>query len=132
VHGPSTLLYVHELLAFLSHHACWNVVGAESATELGPHHLVVCGASGGVVGPPRAGITTELLCSEEGLLHLRVVQEPKLELDHPKPVIGLERLSCLDEEWRVSDRKVIVCSRCWSGTISRPMATVSRVGHQLL
>jgi hypothetical protein len=104
VHGPSTLLYVHELLVFLSHHACWNVVGVESAAELGPQHLVVCGASAGVVGTPRAGVATQLLCDEEGLLHLRTVQEPKLGLDHPKPVIGLERLSCLGEERRVSGR----------------------------
>jgi hypothetical protein len=82
MHRQSTLLYVHELLAFLSHHACWDVVGAESAAELGPQHLVVCGASSGVVGPPCAGVTTQLMCGEEGLLHLRAVQEPKLALDH--------------------------------------------------
>jgi hypothetical protein len=73
-------------------------VGTKSDVELGPRHLVVCGASGGVVGPPRAGVATQLLCGEEGLLHLRAVQEPKLGLDHPEPVIDLERLSCLSEE----------------------------------
>jgi hypothetical protein len=51
--------------------------------------------SDGVVGPPRVGVTKQLLCGEEGLLHLRAVQEPKLGLDHPKPVIGFERLSCI-------------------------------------
>jgi hypothetical protein len=81
-------------------------VGAESAAELGPRHLVFCWVSGGIVGPPRAGIATQLLCGELGLLHLRVVQEPKLELDHPKLVIGLERLSCLGEERWVSSREV--------------------------
>jgi hypothetical protein len=126
VHGSSTLLYVHELLAFLSHDASWNVVGAKSAAELGPWHLVVCGASGSVVG-----VATQLLCGEEGLLHLHAVQEPKLGLDHPKPVIGLERLSCLGEERWVSGHKVIVGSRCWSGSIPCPMAAMSRVGHQL-
>jgi hypothetical protein len=131
VQGPSTLLYVHELLAFLSHHVCWNVVGVKSTAEFDPRHLVVCGASGGVVGPPRAGITTQLLRGEEGLLHLRAVIEPKLGLDHPKPVISLERFFRLSEEWQVSGRKVVVGSRCWSGSIPRPMAAASRVGYQL-
>jgi hypothetical protein len=131
MHEPSTLLYVHELLVFPSHHAYWNVVGMESVAEVGPWHLVVCGASGGVVGPPCAGVATQLLCGEEGLLHLCAMQEPKLELDHPKLVIGLERLSCLGEERWVSGRKVTVGSRCWSGSIPHPMAAASRVGHQL-
>jgi hypothetical protein len=73
MHGPSTLLLIHELLAFLPHHACWNVVGTESVVELGPRHLIVCGVSGNVVGPPHAGVATQLLCGEEGLLHLRAV-----------------------------------------------------------
>jgi hypothetical protein len=106
-------------------------VGAKSAAELGPRHLVVHGAIGGVAGPPRAGITTQLLCSVEGLLHLRAVQEPKLGLDHLKPVIGLERLSCLGEEQRVSGRKVTIGSQSWSGIIPHPMAAASRIGHQL-
>jgi hypothetical protein len=75
----------------LPHHACWDVVGAESTAELGPLHLVVRGASGSVVGPPCAGVTTQLLRGEEGLLHLYAVQEPKLGLNHPKPVISLKR-----------------------------------------
>jgi hypothetical protein len=82
MHRPSALLLVDELLVFLSQHACWNVVGTKSAAELGPRHLVVYGASGSVVGPPRASFATQLLCGEEGLLHLRAVQEPKLGLNH--------------------------------------------------
>jgi hypothetical protein len=104
----------------------------ESAAELGPRHLLVCGASGGVVGPPRTGIATQLLCGEEGLLHPCAVQESKLGLGHLKPVIGLERLSCLGEERRVSGREVTIGSQSWSGSIPCPMATTSRVGHQLL
>jgi hypothetical protein len=88
-------------------------VGVESATELSPQQLVVYGVSGGKVGPPRGGIAT------------------KRGLDHPKPVIGLERLSCLDEEQRVSGHKVTVGSRSWSRSSPCPMATTSRVGHQL-
>jgi hypothetical protein len=107
------------------------VVGVESDAEFGPQHLVVCGASGGIGGPPRAGVTTQLLCNKEGLLHLRVVQEPNLRLDHPNLVIGLERLSCLSEERRVSGHKVTVGSQSWSGSIPYPMAVTSRVGHQL-
>jgi hypothetical protein len=129
MHRPSTFLYIYELLSFLSHHACMNVVGAESTVELGPRHLVVCRASGGVVGPPRTGVATRLLYEEEGLLHFHAVQEPKLGLDHPKLVIGLERLSCLGEERRVSGRKVAIGSGSWSGSVPHPMATVSRVGH---
>jgi hypothetical protein len=64
-------------------------------------------------------------------MYLRAVQEPKLGLDHPKPVIDLERLSCLGEERRVSGHKVAVGSRSWSGSIPCPMAATSRVGHQL-
>jgi hypothetical protein len=73
----------------------------------------------------------QLLYGEEGLLHLHAVQEPKLGLDHLKPVIGFERLSCLGEEWWVCGREVAVGSQSWSGSISCPMAAMSRVGHQL-
>jgi hypothetical protein len=73
----------------------------------------------------------QLLCGEESLLHLRAVQEPKLGLNHPKSVIGLERLSCLGEERRVSGCEVAVGSRSWGGSILCPLATTSRVGHQL-
>jgi hypothetical protein len=47
--------------------------------------------SGGVVGPPRVGVTPQLLRGEEGLLHLGAAQEPKLGLHHSKPVVGLQR-----------------------------------------
>jgi hypothetical protein len=132
VHGSSSLLEVHELLELLHHHACGDVVGAKGITELGPRHLVVYGASGGVAGPPRAGVTPQLLCGEEGLLHLGVVQEPKLGLHYPEPVVDLERLSCLGEERRVSGREVAVGGRSGSRSISCPIATMSRVGHELL
>jgi hypothetical protein len=72
-----------------------------------------------------------VLCGEEGILHLRAVQEPKLGLDHLKPVIGLERLSCLGEERRMSGHKVAVGSQSWSRSIPCPMTAASRVGHQL-
>jgi hypothetical protein len=54
---------------------------------------------------------------------LCALQEPKLGLDHSKPGIDLERLSCLGEEQRVSSREVTVGSRSWSGSIPCPMAT---------
>jgi hypothetical protein len=132
MHGPSSLLEIHELLALLPHHADGNVVGTKSITELSPRHLVVYGASGGVVGPPHAGIPMQLLRGEEGLLHFGAVQEPKLGLHHPKPVIDLKRLSCLGEERRVSGCKVAIGSRSWSGSISCPIATMSGVVHELL
>jgi hypothetical protein len=48
-------------------------VGAEGTVELSPQHLVVRGVSDGVVDPPCAGVTTQLLRSEESLLHLRAM-----------------------------------------------------------
>jgi hypothetical protein len=118
VHGPSSLLEVHELLALLPHHAGGDVVGVEGIVELSPQYLIVRGVSGGVVGPPRAGDTTQLLRGEEDLLHFSAVQEPKLGLHHLKSVIGLKRLSCLGKEWRVSGLKVAVGGRSGSRSIS--------------
>jgi hypothetical protein len=116
----------------LPHHTYWDVVGTTSAAELGPRHLVVRRVSGGIVGSPRDGVAMQQLRGEESLPYLRAVQGPKLGLDHPKPVIGLERLSCLGEERRVSGREVTVGSQSWSGSIPCPIAAMSRVHHQLL
>jgi hypothetical protein len=104
-------------------------VGAESTAELSLRHLVVYGVSGSVFGPPRVSIITQLLCGKESLLHLRVVQEPKLGLDHTKPVVSLKTLSCLGKERWISGREVAVGG--WSWSISCPIATMSRVGHEL-
>jgi hypothetical protein len=131
MHGPSSLLEVHEFLVLLPHHACGDVVGAEGIAELSPRHLVVRKASGGVVGPPHAGVTPQLLCGEEGLLHLGAAQEPELGLYHPKPVVGLKRLSCLGEERRVHSREVAVGGQSWSGSISYSIATTGGVGNEL-
>jgi hypothetical protein len=106
-------------------------VGTESIAVLSPRYLVVRGVSDGVVGPPRVGDTTQLLCGEDGLLHLRAAQEPELGLHHPKPVIGFERLSCLSEEQRVSGREVTAGGRSWTGSISYPNALASRVAREL-
>jgi hypothetical protein len=132
VHGPSSLLEVHELLALLPYHACGDVVGTEGIVELSPRHLVIHGASGGVVGPPRAGVTPQLLRGEEGILHLGVAQEPKLRLHHLKLVVSLKRFSCLGEERRVRNCKVAVGDRSWSRSISCPIATTGGVGNKLL
>jgi hypothetical protein len=114
MHGPSSLLEVHELLALLPHHAGGDVVGTECIAELNPRHLVIHGASGGVVGPPRASVTLHLLRDEEGLLHLGAAQELELGLHHPKSVVGLKRLSCLDEERRMRSREVTIGGQSWS------------------
>jgi hypothetical protein len=87
--------------------------------------------SGGVVGPPRVGVTMQMLRGEEGLLHLGTTQEPKLGLHHPKLVISLERLSWLGEVRRVSGCEVAIGGQSWSGSISCPITTTSRVGHEL-
>jgi hypothetical protein len=101
----------------------------EGIAKFSPRYLIVRGMSGGVVGPPHAGVSTQLLRGEEGLLHFGAAQEPELGLYHPKPVISLERLSCLDEERRVSGCEVAVGGR--SGNISCPISTTCRVGHKL-
>jgi hypothetical protein len=131
MHGPSSLLEVHVLLALLLHHACGDVVGAESIAELRPRHLVIHGASGGVVDSPCAGVTPQLLRDEEGLLHLGAAQEPELRLHHPKPVVGRKMLSCLGEERRMRSREVTVGGRSWSGSISCPIATTGGVSNEL-
>jgi hypothetical protein len=79
VHGPSSLLEIHELLTLLPHHACGDVVGVESIVELSPRHLVIRGVSGGVFGPLCAGVTPQLLSDEEGLLYLGAVKSPNLD-----------------------------------------------------
>jgi hypothetical protein len=127
MHGPSSLLEVHELLALRPHHACEDVVGTESIAELSPWHMVIHGKSGGVVGPPRAGVTPQWLRGEEGLLHLGAAQEPKLGLHHPKPVVGLKRLSCLGEERRMCSCEVAIGGRSWSWSISCPVATTGEL-----
>jgi hypothetical protein len=73
--------------------------------------LVVREASEGVVGPPRASISPQLLYDKEGLLMLRAVQEPKLGLDHPKPMVGLQKLSCLGKDWQMGSREVSIGGR---------------------
>jgi hypothetical protein len=131
VHGSPSLLKVHELLTLLSHHACGDIVGAESIAELSPRHLVICQASGDVVGPARASITPQLLRDEEGLLHFGAAQEPELGLHDPKPVVGLKRLSCLGEKRRMRSREVAVGGRSWSWSIACPITTTGGVGHEL-
>jgi hypothetical protein len=59
-------------------------------------------ATAGVVGPPCANVTTQLLHSEESLPHFDAAQEPELGLHHPKPVISLERLSTVKRVFRTS------------------------------
>jgi hypothetical protein len=131
MHRSSSLLEVHELLAPLPHHAGGNVVGAEGTTELDPRHLVIRGVSGGVVGPPRTGVTPQLLHGEEGLLHFSAAQEPKLGLHDLKPVVGLKRLSCLDEERRMRSREVALGGQSWSWSIPCPIATTGGAGNEL-
>jgi hypothetical protein len=131
MHGSSSLLEVHELLALLRHHASGDVVGVKGIAELNPRHLVIRGASGGVVGPPRAGVTPQLLRSEEGLLHLGAAQEAELRLHHPKLVVSLKRLSCLGEERRMHSHEVVVGGRSWSWSIPCPIATMGGVGNEL-
>jgi hypothetical protein len=87
--------------------------------------------SGGVVGPPHASVTPQLLRGEEGLLHFGAAQEPKLGLHHPKPVVGLKRLSCLSEERWMRSREVVVGGQSWSWSIPCPIATTGGVGNEL-
>jgi hypothetical protein len=111
MHGLSTLLQVHELLILPSHRTCRDVMGVESFMKLIPRHLVVCGMSGGVIGPPCTHVSPQLLHGEERLLILYAAQEPKLGLNCTQLVIGFQRLSCLSEEQRVSSREVSIGGR---------------------
>jgi hypothetical protein len=98
MHEPSALLEVHEFLMLPSLDTHGDVMGVECLAELTPRHLIVHGASDGVVGPPHTHISPQLLCGEEGLLSFSAAQEPKLGLNHTKSVISFQRLSCLCEE----------------------------------
>jgi hypothetical protein len=131
MHGSPSLLKVYELLVLLPHHACGDIVGVEGITEFSPRHLVIRGASGGVVGPPRASVTPQLLYGEEGLLHFGAAQELELGLHDPKPVVGLKRLSCLGEERRMRSHEVAVGGQSWGWSIPCPIATTGGVGHEL-
>jgi hypothetical protein len=106
-------------------------MGAKSFTKLVPWHLVVCGVSGSVVGPPHTCVSPQLPCGEEDLLILCAVQEPKLGLDRLKLVVGLQKLSCLSKERQVSSRKFSVGGRSWSRVVPSPIVTTHRVGHEL-
>jgi hypothetical protein len=132
VHRSRSLLKVHELLVLLPHHACGDIVGTEGIAEFSPRHLIIRGASGGVVGPPCASVTPQLLHGEEGLLHFGAAQEPKLGLHDRNSVVGLKRLSCLGEERRMRSREVTVGGQSWSWSIPCPIATTGGVGHELL
>jgi hypothetical protein len=46
-------------------------MGVEIVAELSSWHLVIHGASGGIVGPPCAGVSLQLLHGKENLLMLR-------------------------------------------------------------
>jgi hypothetical protein len=48
-------------------------MGAEGTAELNPWHLVVHGVSGGVVSPPHASVSPQLLRDEESVLKLCAV-----------------------------------------------------------
>jgi hypothetical protein len=66
--------------------------------------------SGGEIGPPRTCGSTKLLGHEQSLLDLSAVQKSKLGLDDVKPVIHLQRISCLDKRRRVHRQEVSVRS----------------------
>jgi hypothetical protein len=133
MHGPSALLEIHEFLMLHSHDTRGDVMGVETLAELTPRHLIVRRASGGVVGPPHAQISPQLLCSEEGLLNLSAVQEPEHGLNHMKPVVGFQRFSCLSEERWVSGCEVPIGGGSLSMVVPSPVASTSwsGVGHEL-
>jgi hypothetical protein len=125
MHEPSALLEVYEFFVLPSHDARKDVMGAECLTKLVPQHLIVHGASGYVDGPPRTRISPQLLCGEEDFLSFHAAQEPELELNHVKLVIGFQRLSCLSEERRVSGHEVSICGWSLSMVVPSPVASTS-------
>jgi hypothetical protein len=68
MHGPSSLLEVHEFLPLLPHHACGDVVGTESIAELSPRHLVIRGGQRG-----RRGVSAQWGSAESLMSGARLV-----------------------------------------------------------
>jgi hypothetical protein len=61
------------------------------------------------------------------------VQELKLGLNHVKPVVGFQMLSCLSEERRVGGREVPIGGGNLTMVVPSPVASTSwsGVGHEL-
>jgi hypothetical protein len=110
VHTARTLLQVKELIKLVSHQARGDVVPMECCAELGPWHLVAILNSGGEVSPPSNHGSMKLLGCEQSLLDLSAVQKPKLGLDDAKPILRLQRISCLGKCQRVRCQEVGVGS----------------------
>jgi hypothetical protein len=74
-------------------------------------------------------------CVAKSLLSLHAVQKqkPELGLNHVKPVISFQRLSCLSEKWRVSGREVPIGGGTLSMVVPSPVACTSwsGVGQEL-
>jgi hypothetical protein len=82
----------------------------KSRAEFDPWHLVAVLNGGGKVDPPKTHESTKLLGHEQGLLDLSAVQKPKLGLNDAKPVIRLQRISCLGKRRRVCHQEVSLAS----------------------
>jgi hypothetical protein len=85
-------------------------VPTKSHAKLDPRHLVAVLNSGGEVSPPSTRGSTKLLGREQGLLDLSIVQKLKFGLNDTKPVICLQRISCLGKHWQVRCQEVGVGS----------------------
>jgi hypothetical protein len=110
IHTARTLRQVQELLKLVSHQPRRDVVTMKSRAESSPWHLVVVLNGGGEVSPPSTHGSMKLLGREQGLLDLRAVQKPKLELNDAKPVIHLQLIDCLGKRRRVHRQEVGVGS----------------------
>jgi hypothetical protein len=102
----------------------------KSRAELGPRHLVAVLNSGGEVGPPSTHGSTKLLGHEQSLLDLSAVQKPKLGLDDAKPVIRLQRISCLSKRQRVHCQEVGIGSHHPWLAVGRAHLTLHEVLRQ--
>jgi hypothetical protein len=94
----------------VSHQARGDVEPTKTYVELGPRHLMAVLNSGGEVSPPSTHESTKLLGHKQCLLEISAAQQPKLGLNDVKPVIRLQRISCLGKRRRVHHQEVSVGS----------------------
>jgi hypothetical protein len=92
---------------------------------------MVGGQNGGKVGPPCPSVAQELLCYKECLLMFGAINEPKLELNSTKPMIGLKRFSYFSEGWQVSCQELRMCDLSLTTSVTSTMSTTVGAGHKL-
>jgi hypothetical protein len=92
-----TLGHGAELLHLLDQQLAWQVLLAERLVELQPGDESWVRVAGSVFVPPILGRTLQLVRGDGGALLVRADSEVELGLDHPHPVVDVERVIRLAE-----------------------------------